>query len=316
MLINSKVQKKLFQIFPIKYRCLTVPISIFILFQLLKPIILVYFQKILTDYSTVKIQYKYNTKISKMNKNSTILYMCAYICNETIKRYNKIVHESGMEVYWMIDETNSSKNLSSYPDIPFVSYNFSDLANYYKIFSPINRSNDNYEPYFRGNSIFPIIDFAYRYNYSNYWVVEYDVIFTGDWSLIFSQEKDNQKILIQKSRTRLTRNYHWKKCFNSSELSHGWNGKPIYCGMLNLFRASRKFLFFLNSQYNKLPVNRYHYESFVSTHLMHNSNTFPFKLIKVRHNFLDCYLTHYVKRLLKLRLKNSLFHPVKLDWTL
>lgn len=78
---------------------------------------------------------------------------------------------------------------ASYPDTRFALFDINELKQNYRL-SQLSDSL-GVTP---GNTIFPLLDFAQSHSYAYYWLIEYDVRYTGNWReffFYFSQSKSD-----------------------------------------------------------------------------------------------------------------------------
>lgn len=77
------------------------------------------------------------------------------------------------------------------PDTEFALFDINDLVNSYHL----NRFSES-PGVTPGNTVFPLLDFARSRDYAWYWLIEYDVRYTGSWREFFSYFADSDSDLL------------------------------------------------------------------------------------------------------------------------
>ena len=151
--------------------------------------------------------------IKKKHDKEVILFISHVFSDLTIDRFLKLrkLTANNFDVFALIDanhkfslelwnkelrENNCSDSL-----IPFYPNELEEILGY---------------KYFIKNSIipgcahYPLLFFWKQFEYVNYWVVEYDVEFSGNWSDFFNHFKNNHEDLLASHLTRFHLNPTWQ----------------------------------------------------------------------------------------------------------
>lgn len=193
----------------------------------------------------------------------TILFMSHFVNDILVERYQKLVNEapSDYDVYWMLQyENNSEEKL---PDnIKFETFTLKNI--------------DDLGYYIYGNHLYHNVNFIPQlfYNrhpeYEYYWNIEYDVIYTGDWSIILkSFEKSNSDMIACHVEKYSEKNADWswwrdfdlnEQRFRKQDCLKSFN--PIY-------RMSNRAFVYLDQQFK--IANPAYFETTIPT-LLYNNN--------------------------------------------
>lgn len=121
------------------------------------------------------------------DKKILVLFSCHFINSFSLSQYNKLKNElpKGYDLYWWIDNICKDKKINEIKFIEFPHYTITS--------KPLSRTNffnptKYVETYFINNEWFRKYDF--------YWVVEYDVYFSGNWGVFFyTVDKYNEDLV-------------------------------------------------------------------------------------------------------------------------
>ncbi len=257
------------------------------------------------------------------NINTAILFLCHKVNNGMLERYWKLVNETNgkYDIYWVFQSDNGiSDDFLINNDVNVYRFSLASLNELYYI--PLSEK-------LYGSEHFIMERFVHDHQeYTYYWVIEYDVIYKGNWFCFFSAF-DNCDADFLSSHIEFrheSEKWPWwhlarisQKCnISSDDFIKSFN--PIY-------RISFKAADYLDSFLQK--DNYGFYEIIMSTALFYGG----FKLCDIggRGSFVPegCEDAHYVdspginngtmrfrpefsiKEIMNSNLKNKLFHPLK-----
>ena len=119
-----------------------------------------------------------------------------------------------------------------------------------------------------GNAHFPVMEFARKYPaYDFYWVIEYDVCFSGDWKKLFSHYQTSGADLL----TCHIRKYQEEPAWHWWGLRHPDNEISLterYRSFNPIYRISSSALSFIDRMHQEQWTG--HYEELLPTLLFHN----------------------------------------------
>lgn len=120
----------------------------------------------------------------KKNDKTCILLQTHHLDDIYIKEFYRIYDEckDSFDVYILYDNSNddfSEKKIKC--DARYHLFDIDDLATRYNL-NRFGRKSWSVTP---GNVIFCLLDFARKYEYAFYWLIEYDVRYTGNWESFF-----------------------------------------------------------------------------------------------------------------------------------
>ena len=203
--------------------------------------------------------------IVRNEKRSVVLFLCHLINVQVIKQYRKLCRDIGEEydIYWVFQTDNgySEKELLA-KRIKMFRFTMNDLNSLGYSYLERLYGSEHYILEFFARS-FPKYDF--------YWVIEYDVFFTGNWRHLFDYFKsDNADFLSSHIEKKGSDNAEWpwwnhitfdEDC-KVSEDKYVKSFNPIY-------RISSRAVSFLDS-YLKRNSNKGFYEVLMATSLYNN----------------------------------------------
>lgn len=131
---------------------------------------------------------------NKNKRETCILFMTHKANSPTLEAaqtlYNSC-HEH-YDIFILLDErAKADTGEDSETKIPTQLFSIQSLRRSYNLFR--NSTPPDLTP---GNVIFPLLDFSHHHYYENYWLVEYDVRFTGEWIDFFQQFDDDPSDLL------------------------------------------------------------------------------------------------------------------------
>lgn len=152
---------------------------------------------------------------------------------------------------------------AAHPGTGFSLFDINDLKNKYAL-------NHFREPVSitPGNTIFPLVDFARTHRYSYYWLIEYDVRYTGNWAELFSYFATSHSDLLGTTlyRHEFRPSWCWWDSFKKPRFSMV-RKKNWIRGLFPVMRISAQGLQVLREANRK--GWRGHYEVVVPTALYH-----------------------------------------------
>ncbi|MCM1313208.1 MAG: DUF3405 domain-containing protein [Bacteroides sp.] len=257
--------------------------------------------------------------------NNIIIFLSHIINEETIARCNKIYREmsDAYTIYWVTTETNSGA--------------LSRIPTYIKVFPVSSKDIQGmgYTPITSNiwGSVNFIIQFFFKNNpqYDNYWVIEYDVIFTGNWKTFLDTSDHIQADLLSSHiefYSHSNREWEWWKWSRWNE-KNNYSVESYVKSFNPIYRMSAAALSFMDCFMRE--GNSGHFEALIATALYNNG----YKLVDfggygefVPHGFENKYYVKgsgtnngtiryrplYLQQEIKaLGIADKLFHPVKFE---
>lgn len=233
--------------------------------------------------------------------NTAVLYFTHILNDAIVDRYRDIKKASsdlGFDTWLLVDEDSIRDNFScteeyflSEDDNVFL-FSFFELKKKYKFYDCEIRFS-------MGNEIFPVVDFGLQNKYSNYWVIEYDTWYSGDWKDILSQYMDRPNDIVFQEEPKVTDSkWAWYPKTDSIFLDKKRNV------LLNIYRLPYNFIRDLAMGNEITKDFNYFFELYVPSMAL---------LLNYKWDILECdkALTWY-PRPIEFK-KNILYHPVKKD---
>lgn len=285
-----------------------------------------YFEKQLEEESKVSKSICQKLDVASKCDKEAILFISHLVNEAVIARYHKIEQEIDKDkqcLFWVFDKGNNI-DASCLQEEGINVYEFD-----------VNSLNalGCYPFYDRlyGNEHF-IIERFYLDNpsYNYYWVIEYDVIFTGNWSVLFTKfsnsPSDFLSCHIEKYNSRRNYDWVWWNCIGLCQEQ----AQKIEC-LLKSFnpvcRFSNQALAFLDKAFKQ--KNSGHYEVLPITLLYNNgfeiediggngefvrNNKELFYTVNdgINSGSMRPYPNYSKEEIKKFKLKNKLLHPVKI----
>jgi len=253
-----------------------------------------------------------------------VVFVSHFISDSYLQRYHKLCRdlEGQYDVYWLFQTDNGiSKDPLLCQGVNLEEFTIADLnaLNY----SPISE-------YFFGSEHFLDELFFHRHpDYDYLWSIEYDVVFTGNWNVLFDAFSQNDADMlsahIAKFETCPSWNWWPSLTFNSAD----WLPSEKWVKSFNpIHRYSKKALHFLdtflqhdgNSGFSEALVatvlynNGYRLEDFGgegSFVAPVNRDRFYLQLPGIHIGTLRWRPEYTIEELAKTAIPNHLFHPVK-----
>ena len=194
-------------------------------------------------------------------KKNVVLIASHFVSDMVKERYNKMRTELPEEKYDVILLLNMEQN-PEWLDFPIVLYDIDQL------------NGLNYNPIFEtvlpGSCHFPLMAFYKEYpEYCNYWFIEYDVVFTGNWhTLIQDCDEtllDYDFLSCHVERYDEGKNINWPWWHRNNNV--GYNLKDCIKGFNPICRYSNAALAYLD-HYQKMGYSA-HSEVLITTCLYH-----------------------------------------------
>jgi hypothetical protein len=200
-------------------------------------------------------------------KNDTcIVWQTHRLDGDVLEEYQRLKEDCGNEFDTLVLYDNSRGDFQrppSYPATRFSMFDINDLNNRYRLNQ--FRKPVSVTP---GNTVFPLMDFATTQRYSFYWLIEYDVRYTGSWEELFSYFRRSESDLLGTTLFRhgFRPSWCWWRSLHTPRFSF-LRKKNWIRGLFPIMRISARGLQVL------LDANRKgwkgHYEVFMPTALYH-----------------------------------------------
>lgn len=197
---------------------------------------------------------------------TAVLFFTHFADDSTIAKYNKLKMElsGNYDVFWVFQGDNGadSSRLEKENIVPFV-FTLEQLNSL--DYSPI------YERLY-GSEHFIAELFCHAHpEYEYYWIMEYDVVFTGNWNTFFDAFHDNDADMLS-SHISLRNTDNWDWCWWSTLTFDEENRveESRWVKSFNpVYRISNRALVFLD-RYLKKEDNKGFYEVIISSALYNN----------------------------------------------
>lgn len=254
-----------------------------------------------------------------------VLFLCHYVSDDMLVRYQKLVCDLAghCDVFWALqcDNDVALKELQR-RGVPVFGFSLDDLnaLGYTPIAETIVPGSLHFVPLYFCKS---------HPEYDYYWLIEYDVVFTGSWStLIGAFENDSSDLLAShiERYSKENRDWPWWQSLSLEE-SDKIPLEEAIKSFTPICRLSRSALEFLNVFLRKDGVKG-HFEVLIATILHHNGYTIKdiggtgaFTPRELRNHFYwqatdkdssirwrPVYLQEEIERL---DVKDKLYHPIK-----
>ena len=204
-------------------------------------------------------------EIKKNIKRDAVLFLCHVINKQVIFLYKKLLHDIGKEydVYWAFQSDNgTSDNVLLSKGINVFRFSLKEL----------NTLGYTYLERLYGSEHYIMEFFALTHSpYDYYWIIEYDVTFTGNWHVFFDSFKDNDADLLSshiEKRNMGNMKWEWWDAMSFNEKCI-LAGNKFVKSFNPIYRISRNVVLFLDS-YLKKTGNMGFYEVLIST-VLHNN---------------------------------------------
>ncbi len=203
-----------------------------------------------------------------MEKNKVaVLFLAHFVSDSNIKKYAKLKKDlqGKCDVFWAF-QVDSKNDYSALKDMDVNFYPFD-----------IEKLNElDYTPMLEGmygSEHFVMECFRHEYpHYEYYWCIEYDVVFTGNWDVLFSAFEDNDADFVSSHIEFFKdgKNHRWQ-WWRTLSFAEGYEVemKNWVKSFNPVYRISAKALDFLDS-YLKIEGNEGFYEVIMSTPLYNN----------------------------------------------
>jgi len=192
-----------------------------------------------------------------MKKNTAILFLTHFTDSEIIAQYNNIENDCDNEfdIILLYDNTRSDFNPFSYSDsdrLRYFTFTLNDLRgmSYQKIKNISTTRNVINNRRIANNAEIPILLFYLKNpHYSYYWVVEYDVRFTGSWNDFFSYFSNNDADLLGTTLFRYDVRPNWTHWHFLKTPGRKLEKADLIRGFLPIYRISNRALAQLHYAY-------------------------------------------------------------------
>lgn len=260
---------------------------------------------------------------------TAVLFLAHFYSNSNLLKFNKLKKEitDDYDLYWVFQTDNGiSSDFLIDNNIKYFHFDLEKLneLNYSPIFE-----------YLYGSEHFIIEYFTKKHpEYNYYWIIEYDVIFNGNWRFFFSLFEDNNADFISSHieirEDGINTDWMW---WNTLSFAKDYEiNKSKWVKSFNpIYRISKQALDFLDI-YLKKDGNEGFYEVIMATPLYNNGfqlmdfggtgrfvpcnfkNKIYLQGIGVNNGTMRPGPDFSVEEIKSLNLKNKLFHPLKNDF--
>lgn len=195
-------------------------------------------------------------------RNCAILFLCHIVNEQTICRFNRLCADLGChyDIFWGL-QTDEQHNVNIPEGIKFFKFCLEDLNSLGYVPLTHLYGSEHY-----------IIEYFFKLKcYMFYWVIEYDVHFSGDWKFLLNYYKNNDSDFISSHIERKSiENYHWP-WWNTFECSAPYQSfaNNLIKSFNPLYRISHRALKILDSYLINSNCRGF-YEVIISTILYNN----------------------------------------------
>lgn len=259
---------------------------------------------------------------------TAILFLAHFVDDSTVYKFNKLKIELSdrYDIFWAFQGDNGAdgSRLEREKIVPFV-FTLEQLNSL--DYSPI------YERLYGSEHFIAELFYHTHPEYDYFWIMEYDVIFTGNWNIFFDAFYDNNADMLS-SHISLRNSENWNWCWWSTltfdeedhveETSWVKSFNPIY-------RISKKALAFLDI-FLKKENNKGFYEVIIASALYNNGfrledfggtgpfvaegnrNRFYVQGTGINHGTMRWRPDFSAEEIKALGTRNKLFHPLKKEF--
>jgi hypothetical protein len=194
---------------------------------------------------------------------TAVLFMTHYVTDKLISNYYKLVSdmEEKLDVYWLFNSEDKEINIVD-NNINFFHFSKHDLFK-------VGRMLFNNDIYGNVNFIPLLFHLKYPQRYDYYWIIEYDVLFTGKWSVLFNSFMNNDADLLSTHiahYNEFNKGWYWWRSFIISDRKYDL---PQCLKSFNpIYRLSNRAMEFLEHELKN--GNPAHFETVVPTLLYNN----------------------------------------------
>ena len=202
-----------------------------------------------------------------MNDKFLVLYAAHFINDFSLSQYYKLKNElpNGYDIVWWLDDTCTSEEQNIFKDIKFIKFP------HYTIHPrPLRQWWVNPMKYME--VLYKEDNWFNSYDY--YWIVEYDVYFSGNWNYFFNTVDKYKEDLVGSTFT-MYKNDIIPHSYKNNYIFHLKNLHKRIKSFISIYRISNKALKFLSDfepidLCNRFDVRNYLYEIYIPTILYNN----------------------------------------------
>lgn len=133
--------------------------------------------------------------MNAMNTNDTcIIWQTHRLDDRALEEYLRLENDCRGHFDTRVLYDNSRHDFEqpgAHPDVRFSLFDIEDLQRRYQLTQLSERLGIT-----PGNTVFPLLDFAQRNPYAYYWLIEYDVRYTGSWRELFAYFRNSDRDLL------------------------------------------------------------------------------------------------------------------------
>jgi hypothetical protein len=201
------------------------------------------------------------------NGDTCVIWQTHRLDGESLEEYQRLENDCRDKFDTLVLYDNSRRDFAppaSLPTTDFAMFDVNELNKKYKLNHfrvPVSITP--------GNTIFPLLDFAQTHHYSFYWLIEYDVRYTGSWREFFSYFCSSKSDLLGTTlyRHKFRPSWCWWNSLKTPRFSIV-RQKNWIRGLFPVMRISARGLQVLQKANRKGWGG--HYEVFLPTVLYHN----------------------------------------------
>lgn len=259
---------------------------------------------------------------------TAILFLAHFVDDSTVYKFNKLKIELSdrYDIFWVFQGDNGAdgSRLEREKIVPFV-FTLEQLNSL--DYSPI------YERLYGSEHFIAELFYHTHPEYDYFWIMEYDVIFTGNWNIFFDAFYDNNADMLS-SHISLRNSENWNWCWWSTltfdEEDHV-EGTSWVKSFNPIYRISKKALAFLDI-FLKKENNKGFYEVIIASALYNNGfrledfggtgsfvaegnrNRFYVQGTGINHGTMRWRPDFSAEEIKALGTRNKLFHPLKKEF--
>jgi|GEM_PF-1877492 len=230
-------------------------------------------------------------------KKTVILFKCIYIDEDVISEFENLKRSCGKRFDIFLSYDNSRKDLKVMQGIDYHIYDLEKIKRLGYRFYP---TDENILWY---NSDYSVLDFFREKDYSFYWVIDYDVRFSGDWNIFFNHfsKSDSDLVAINIKKIEDNSNYVFRDNIILTVQDY-----EKFSSFLCIYRLSRSALEFLDTKYREGCSG--YCEVIIPTLL----NIGKYKMENIPQNYATGETVKFRPMMEKVgALKNKIYHPIR-----
>lgn len=197
-----------------------------------------------SSHSTACCHQKFHRE-DLFSKKQMIFFICHFISEESLWRYRKLkedISSLNIDLLWCYNLKDSCP--PNFPeDVTYDFYTDADILNKKELLTHCNGQNEIYW----SNTNYVMMEFSQKYSsYDYYWIIEFDVCFSGNWETFFSRMNTlPHDLLCERLCSRYEEPTWW--WWGTVQIDYPWN--KTYKALNCITRMSKQFRDFVYDFY-------------------------------------------------------------------